>query len=307
MIARLKDTTTSALLVLLVALLASGSAFAQEEAGDSGEEGHQFEKTASVHPVMLDNRVAQDLAVSSIAFSQGETPKDETAKTNRMMQGAMEASSFAGAATEGDLWAMKAGLLGGSLVFTRDNNPAMHKAALDWLGKNMKPVESLDDATANAFTAYIQAVKENKEAEAVAPLYSKFMVKAYLNSTAKEVTEDNEGRRLHGYLLGGAWAALAHQSAVNGKAPKSIIDFGKALQQIFENESIEGGTDQQLAKQLAVITDELEKEKPEAETVAQAIEKMNTIAGGKGDVDAKNGAKKEDGANKDDAATDGDS
>lgn len=283
MIARLNAKTTSALLVALLVLFASGTAFAQETGeAQQADSGHSFTSTSKVNPVMLDDRVERDLALSAIAYSEAETSQEDQAKTMRMMQTAMDASNFSGESTQTDLWAMKAGLLAGALPHTH-NQPKLHKAALSWLDENMETSKQLDDSVATALRQYVEAVRSGKKPEQVAPLYSRLMTKTFLHTTFKGATGNETDYRMHGYLLGGLWASLAHRAALNGKAPGAVTSLGDALIAIFEEDAVEGGTDEQFAQQLRLVVTELEKESPDANAIAHSIGKMNTLAAGKSD------------------------
>ncbi len=89
--------------------------------------------------------------------------------------------------------------------------------------------------------------------------------------------ENVEGERLHGYLLTGMWAGFAQLSTMAGGSNAQVAQIGDGIQHLLMKDASFGGSDQQLAAEVSVISGQLRGDKPDTEAVSRSVQKLLAV------------------------------
>lgn len=253
------STIKSQLSLLILSLclvgLTAGSAFAQQgtDGAKPSEPAHQFSSVTQTSGVMLDKRVSQDIGLMGAVATQGEKSGERSVAVQKFFGEAFGQQAFSGEASDEDIWALNAGLMVGMLPYAAKYQPQAYQASVSWLTQHTEFADKLDEKVASEFKALVAKLEKGEKVD--------FNEAQTIFNGAFTHLSANADSRIHGYLAGGIWAALAYIDRTENIGAVSLALNGDTLAYLFRQNAKEGSIDHKLADAIAKIADELEKGK----------------------------------------------
>lgn len=174
---------------------------------------------------------------------------------------AADGFGFAGQSSEQDIETLRVGYTLGMLPLMQATDGNRYKVAVAQLA-NMPRVQGLSEGAQKAVDTFVFAAQRGDVDQAA---YMAMMEQAMLGIAG---SEDASVQRRHGYLLVGLWSGLAMLEAEGGVVSARLIESGKTLVRLLEQDAAHGGSDLALAATLKAMIEELGQQAPSADALA---------------------------------------
>jgi hypothetical protein len=238
-------------------------------------------EVVAVQPVIYaDSAAASEIggAMSRVAMLEADS-----ARAARMLRSApmlapvmvgqeqaADGLGFAGQSDAQDIETLRVGYTLGMLPLMRATDNNRYKVAVAQLA-NMPRVQGLSEGVQKAVDTFVFAAQRGEVDQAA---YMAMMEQAMLSIAG---SEDASVQRRHGYLLVGLWSGLAMLEAEGGVVSARLIESGKTLVRLLEQDAAHGGSDLALAATLKAMIEELGQQAPSADALAvQAARLLKT-------------------------------
>ena len=255
----LKSQLSLLIMSLCIVGLTAGSAFA-----------HDFGSVTETTGVMIDKRVSHDIGLMGAVATQGESNSERSTAVQKFFGEAFGQQAFSGEATDEDIWALNAGLMIGMLPYAAKYQPQAYQASVSWLTQHTEFAGKLDKEVAAKFITLVAKLEAGEKVGFNG-------AQALYNQAFRSLSADADSR-IHGYLAGGIWAALAYIDRTENVGAYSLALTGETLEYLFRQNAKEGGADAKLADAIANITEQLEKgEKGDESAIIASIGTMREV------------------------------